>query len=233
MASECIEQEMREVDEYKICFIICANKDYFLEECLLYLEQLEVPKGYEVEVISVTEAKSMAAGYNEGMNATNAKYKIYLHQDVFIVYKGFLQAVLDIFAANSSIGLIGMVGAPKMSVTGVMWAAKRVGKLYGQSRSLKEYGEYRYSVKDGAYEVEAIDGLMMITNRDIPWREDIFDGWDFYDVSQSFEFQKAGYKVVVPEQHCPWCIHEGILNMAKYNLYRKRCMSEYPKYFKI
>lgn len=222
------------MDECKICFIICSNKDYYLEECMLYLEQLEIPEGYEVEVISVRDAKSMAAGYNEGMNAINAKYKIYMHQDVFILYKGFLQAVLEIFAADPTIGMIGMVGNPKMSITGVMWAAERVGQLYGQKNSHKEYDVYQYSLKDGVYEVEAIDGLMMITNTDITWREDLFDGWDFYDVSQSFEFRKAGWKVVVPEQLCPWCMHDdGILNLANYNVYRKRCMAEYPEYFKF
>ena len=40
----------------------------------------------------------------------------------------------------------------------------------------------------------------MATQYDVPWREDLFDGFDFYDVSQSFEFRKAGYTVGVPVQ---------------------------------
>ena len=47
-------------------------------------------------------------------------------------------------------------------------------------------------------DVEAIDGLIMITQYDIPWREDLFQKWDFYDVSQSMEFIRHGYKVAVP-----------------------------------
>ena len=217
------------VDEHKICFIICANKEYFLEECLFYINRLDVPEGYSVEVISITDAVSMTSGYNEGMQASNARYKVYLHQDVFIVYKGFLRAVLDIFASDETIGMIGMVGAPQMSPDGVMWNGFREGQLYGKNPEQMSYQEYAYRPEDGLHEVEAIDGLLMVTRQDVPWREDLFDGWDFYDVSQSFEFRKRGYRVVVPEQKNPWCDHnDGILNLRHYDKYRKICMSEYP-----
>lgn len=220
------------LDEHKICFIICSNNESYLNECLFYISQLEVPQGYSIDAISILDAKSMTGGYNEGMRSTDAKYKIYLHQDVFIIYKGFLRAVLDIFHSDASIGMIGMVGAPKMSVSGVMWYGHREGELYGVNPTQMPYDSYEYQLNHGLYEVEAVDGLMMITREDIPWREDKFDGWDFYDVSQSFEFRKKGYKVVVPEQLNPWCKHDdGVLNLANYNKYRKICMEEYPEYF--
>lgn len=222
------------MDERKICFIICANKEYFLEECLYYIRQLTVPEGYTVDAISIADAKSMTAGYNEGMGATDAKYKVYLHQDVFIIYKGFLQAILDIFASDASIGMIGMVGAPKMSVSGVMWYGHREGQLYGSCPVEEDYATYSYRLQDGLHQVDAVDGLLMVTSRDIPWREDLLDAWDFYDVSQSFEFHRAGYKVVVPEQRAPWCKHDdGRLNLRHYDKYRKICMEEYPEYFDL
>lgn len=220
------------MDEHKICFIICSNNGYYLEECLFYISKLEVPSGCSIDVISISDAESMTSGYNEGMRATDAKYKVYLHQDVFIIYKGFLQAVLDIFQSDSAIGMIGMVGAPRMPVGGVMWYGAREGALYGSNKVIGEYAAYQYHLADGLHEVEAVDGLMMITAADIAWREDKFDGWDFYDVSQSFEFRRQGYKVVVPEQLCPWCVHDdGIVNLVNYDKYRRICMEEYPEYF--
>lgn len=216
----------------KICFIICSNNKRYLEECLFYLSKLEVPTGYTVEAISIFDAKSMAGGYNEGLKAAEAKYKIYLHQDVFIIYKKFLEAILNIFHSDPLIGMIGVVGTPKISVGGVMWFGHREGQLYGTNPVQEEYAIYNYKLEDGLHEVDAIDGLMMITSIDIPWKEETFDGWDFYDVSQSFEFRKAGYKVVVPEQLCPWCVHDdGVLNLINYDKYRKICMQEYSEYF--
>ena len=189
------------MNEKEICFIMCTNNQKYMEEAVYYISHLNVPEGYEISFLAVEDAKSMTAGYNEGMNASNAKYKIYLHQDVFIVYPGFLQSVLDIFKSDETIGMIGMVGAPKMSVNGVMWNDYRQGALYGVSPERVKKDSYKYRITDGLYEVEAIDGLMMITSADLYWRQDLFDGWDFYDVSQSLEFNRKGYKVVVPEQH--------------------------------
>lgn len=218
--------------ENKICFIICSNDERYLRECLYYINRLEIPEGYEIDVISVWEAKSMTSGYNEGMQATDAKYKIYLHQDVFIVYRKFLYSLLKIFKSDCSIGMIGMVGAPKISVSGVMWFGHREGQLYGYNRLEREYDSYEYQLADGLHEVDAVDGLLIATSTDIPWREDKFDGWDFYDVSQSLEFKKANYKVVVPEQLCPWCKHDdGVVNLINYNKYRKKCMEEYTESF--
>lgn len=220
------------IDEKKFCFIICANKKYFLDECLFYISLLEVPAGYTVDVISIEDAKSMTAGYNEGMAASDARYKIYLHQDVFILYKGFLQSVLDIFDSDSTIGMIGVVGAPQMSAGGVMWHSIREGQLHGAQPVQVPYIEYKYQLSDGLHEVQAVDGLLMVTCQDIPWREDIFDGWDFYDVSQSFEFLRRGYRVVVPEQKSPWCLHDSDnINSVHYNHYRALCLNEYKDFF--
>lgn len=219
------------MNENKFQFIICSNNEDFLAECITYISLLEVPEGYSVDVISILEAVSMAAGYNEGMRASDAKYKIYLHQDVFIIYRKFLYALLEIFESDPQIGMIGMVGSPKMPSCGIMWYGAREGGGYGLIPVQKPYGEYEYSLKDGLHEVEAIDGFIMITCQDLPWREELFDGWDFYDVSQSFEFRRQGYKVVVPEQISPWCKHDdGFINLAHYDKYRKLFLNEYLKH---
>ncbi len=218
------------MNEYKFQFIICSNNEDFLEECITYISLLEVPKEYSVDVISILEAVSMTAGYNEGMGASDAKYKIYLHQDVFIIYRKFLYALLDIFESDPQIGMIGMVGSPKMPSCGIMWYGAREGGGYGLIPLQKPYEEYEYSLEDGLHEVEAIDGFIMITNQDILWREDLFDGWDFYDVSQSFEFRKQGLKIVVPEQVSPWCKHDdGFISLSCYDQYRQGFLKEYKR----
>lgn len=224
------------MNDKKFCFIICTNSQLFYEECVRYLEYLIIPEGYEVDIIGVTEAQSLTQGYNEGMQASDAKYKIYMHQDVFILYPNFLQSVLDIFSSDEKIGMIGMVGAEKMPVDGVIWHAWRRGDLYEskiEERFQKlTYKSYQYSISDGLWGVEAVDGLILITSKDVRWREDIFDGWDYYDISQSFEMMRAGYKVVVPEQHLPWCLHDdGVINLKNHDKYRRIFLREYSEFF--
>lgn len=214
------------VDENKICFIICANNELFYEECVKYIRWLEVPDGMEVELMEIREASSMTGGYNEGMRSSNARYKVYMHQDVFIINKYFIYDITSIFKSNEKIGLIGLIGSIKVPESGVMWSGNRVGNW---SKIIPWEG-YRYDMeKDGWWEVEGVDGLLMATQYDIPWREDLFDGWDFYDLSQSFEMRKRGYRVVVPVHKRFWHLHDDkpALSLWNYNNYRRKFIKEY------
>lgn len=220
------------MNDKKICFIACVNDEDFFSECLLYINRLYIPDGYEIDVISIEDAKSMTSGYNEGMKATDARYKIYLHQDVFITDRFFLQELLDIFMSNPQIGMVGIVGAIKMSEDGCMWNKPEIGSLY-LDKLLDTSGCERYYPLDtySCEEVEAIDGLLMATQYDIPWREDLFTEFDFYDSSQSMEFIKKGYKVVVPLMGKPICVHDDgfILNLVNYDENRKKYLKEYRR----
>ena len=220
------------MNQQKISFIICYNDEFYMQECRLYLSELAVPEGYEVDVVEVTGAESMTAGCNEGMRQSDAKYKIYMHQDVFITNKNFLYDLLRLFKADDKIGLIGLVGTPYMNKTGTMWNGVRLGGFYKLDEGL-EKGTVRqfFPMKSGYMEMEAVDGLLMATQYDITWREDLFGKWDFYDVSQSFEFLKAGYKVVVPGQSTDWYIHDcGVINLTHYKGERQKFLEAYGSY---
>ena len=217
-------------DKHKICFIICTNDGQQLEECMMYLRLLHVPENYRTEVITVTDAGSMTSGYNEAMRASDAKYKIYLHQDTFIVEPLFLDQLLKLFRKDPRIGMAGIVGTEKLSGDGVMWHERRCGNFYKLDELIKEGFDNIEHVKRGYREVEAIDGLLMATQYDLPWREDIFTGFDFYDVSQCMEFHRAGYKIAVPAQKINWIIHDcGAPSFWNYNKYRKLLLQEYPE----
>lgn len=214
------------MNEKEFCFIICTNNQLYVEECLYYIRHLQIPEGYRIDILTVEEAESMTAGYNEAMEYSQAKYKIYLHQDTFLINPTFLQDVLDIFQSDEQIGMIGVIGAPKIPENGIMWDAKRYGMIYEQH--IYETVLLSNQCEQELEEVETIDGLLMITQYDIPWRSDLFDKWDFYDCSQSMEFRKAGYKVVVPKMKQPWCVHDcGFLNLSNYDSEREKFILEY------
>ena len=228
-------EKENKLDEKKICFIICSNNEIYLNECMHYLQHLLVPDGYDIDVAVIEDAKSITMGYNEGMHSSNAKYKVYMHQDVFILNKYFLSDVLDIFAGDPQIGMIGQVGYKRISEDGIMWHEKRYGAMYRQqdATSYADLQEYRYSLAEDRYSnVALIDGFMMVTAYDLPWAEEFLDGWDFYDVFQSISFLEHGYKIVVPMQRHPWCLHDSglILNMSNYDRYRRIFMDKYADY---
>lgn len=215
--------------EKKVCFVICYNNEQYLSECLLYINNLNIPDGYSIENINIKGAASMTEGYQKAMLSTDAKFIVYLHQDVFILEKDFLKNTIDIFNNDDSVGMIGMVGTEKLPETAIMWQTKeRVGLL--RSSIIETVDDYFDKKMQKPYtEVEAVDGLLIMTNRhDVNWRTDLFDGWDFYDISQSTEYRKKGYKVAVPYQEKPWVLHDcGFLNMTDYEKYRQIYINEY------
>ena len=213
----------------KIAFIICRNDEQEFAECQFYLQRLVLPKGFEKDIISIQEAPSMAAGYQAGMESSDAKYKVYMHQDVFIINTNFVSDLTAIFAKDSRIGMVGCVGAHSVRSDANAIASWNVGKLYSNFCVSSAQVEQTESTVDYV-EVQAVDGLIMATQYDVQWRADIMDGWDFYDISQCMEFMRNGYKVVVPCQSKPWCYRDNQYNkMISYDVYRKRFIREYAE----
>jgi hypothetical protein len=198
---------MSHMNENKIDFIVAYNNERLFEECMFYINKLIVPEGWEISVLGITEGKSLTGAYNEGMQASPAKYKVYLHQDVVILNRNFLSDIIAPFRSDASVGMMGVIGGVDLPKHGYFAPCWNVGRVYCYLVAC--ILEIDNQVSPPYTEVEAIDGLMMITQYDLPWREDLFKGWDFYDASQSFEFRKAGYKVVVPYQEAAWCLHDS------------------------
>lgn len=216
------------MDDKKVCFIIPVNDEIEYYQCWLLINAIKIPNGLSIDIIPIRNASSMCEAYNIGMKSSDAKYKFYLHQDTFIVNMNLIKEVLSIFQNDESIGMIGICGAKNLPKSGIWWdSPTTVGKVFEKN------GNFVYLLAfheiDSDYEVvDAIDGLIMITQYDIEWREDIFDNWHFYDISQSFEFKKKGYNTVIPNQLSPWCMHtRGNTNMEIYELYRKKFIETY------
>ena len=123
----------------------------------------------------------MTSAYNEAMHKSDSKYKVYLHQDVFIVNTNFIFDILNVFKNNINIGLMGMVGVKNIPLSGIWWADfSKVGEVYDSHRGFTELLKFN-EIKDRYEGVKGIDGLIMITQYNLNWREDIFNGWHFYD----------------------------------------------------
>ena len=218
------------MNDQKIAFIIATNNEQYFSECSYYINRINVPHGFETDVIAVREANSICEAYNAAMNSSDARYKVYLHHDVFILNKDFIQDVLDAFALDASVGMLGVIGATNLPPDAYAFNSWDTGGtlLFNGVNG----GISMYSNEEGLNYVSAIDGMMMITNHDLEWREGVFDGWDFYDLSQSMEFWKAGYKIAIPYQKTPWCMHDlAHLGLGKYNHYRRLFCEVYHEDF--
>lgn len=220
------------VNDKTIAFIVCVNNEKYYQECLWFIHRLSIPEGYEIETICVREAESIVAAYNYAMRQSKAKYKVYLHQDVFIYYKDFISEIIDLFQKNKNIGMLGVVGGINLPQDAECWNHWNCGKTL--------VCNYRVVLpttlsqgNGGLLEVEALDGMLLATQYDLEWREDLGLKWDFYDISQSLEFRRRGYKVVIPYQKEYWCLHDcGCTKLENYEVNRQIILREYSDFFR-
>lgn len=195
-----------------IAFIYCYNDIELLTKSKSYLAKLVVPPGMTMEIINLVNQTSLTSAYNIAMNMSKSKYKVYLHQDVFINNTTFISDLLSIFAQDTNIGMVGMIGSITIPSNGVWWKGEMIGKVYGSPKGRVKLMSY-YN-PDNYAKVAAIDGLLMATQYDITWNES-FNGWHYYDMSQVQEFSKHGYATVIPNQIDPWVTHDcGIVNVS-------------------
>ncbi|MFD2328650.1 glycosyltransferase family protein [Cohnella sp. GCM10020058] len=191
-------------------FVVCVNDEALFARCRRHIDELEIPDGFTLQVLSVKNARSMAGGYNQAIGHP-ARYKIYMHQDTMILDRRLLYRLSDLFGADPALGLIGVAGCAALPPHGIWWDADRLSgqvleRRGGADRLLRF--AHGCDTDEGVEDAEAIDGLFMATQYDLRWRDDLFHGFHFYDSSQSLEFIRAGYKVGVARQAEPICLHD-------------------------
>lgn len=216
----------------KIAVIFCTNDSVYESECVAYLRRLRIPEGKQLEIIEVWNAPGMAAGYNVAMMSTDAKYKIYIHHDTFLLEQDILTKLVDVFSVKDALGMIEIFGSIVLQDSALWyrssWEESRLN-LYQhavleihKSVSEKNHGMMEYA--------EAIDGVFIATARDVFWREDLFDGWHFYDISQGYEFRKYGFETEFYIDSEIWALHETTMKKDPhdtYEMYRKVFQREY------
>ncbi len=208
-----------EVNPDKIAFILCVNDEADFSEAKLYLQHLYIPEGMTVEIIPIRGAVSMCAGYEQGRSASNAKYKIYLHQDVQVIRKNLVDELLSIFR-DTRVGLIGLAGCEKLPESGVWWSGEGIHNIIAHALWPEQI--HIFGGKVPHCQVQAADGVLLATQYDIPWPQDILRGWHFYDIAMCQEYRKRGYQVVLPRQDESWIIHQTRHTRAGEDYYQQQ-----------
>lgn len=191
------------LDANKICFIVCLQHKNYLKDIMEYLNKLNIPQGYTVDVAIIENSKSIAGAYQSAMLESDARYKIYVDETITITNVNFLFEILNVFLANDKVGMIGVSGNTVIPANGILLSGtKRVGKIFNTKLQQSfSWGE----VRSPFAEVQAIDGWIMATQVDVNWRDDLFIGKSGYDLAYNIDVQKKGYQCVVMKQEKPWC----------------------------
>ncbi|MBQ9478233.1 MAG: glycosyltransferase, partial [Selenomonadaceae bacterium] len=202
--------------------MFCKGADK-IQRLIESTQMLKIPEQHKLEVLFV-QGNSLAAAYQDGLQKTNARYKIYLKDSARILNPNILLDVLKIFESDRDIGMIGCLGSERIPTNGVSQISpRRFGKVVVGNQTLN-FG----SIDGLCREVMAIDDVFIATQYDIPWRSDLFKQEGFVAPSQSIEFKRKHYKVVVASQQSPWVQFDNI-NTAFDERERNVFLDEYSK----
>ncbi len=187
-------------DEKKVSCISCVSDANAYKAMKESVKRQNLPQGYTLDFIPVYDADSMCAGYNQGMWSSDAKYKLYLHQDACLINQDVIVNMIEHFEKMPNVAMLGLAGSRHIPCSGVWWDDDTA---YIQLQGGCQVG----TARDKWNQAMVLDGFFLMTQYDMTWRDDVFSGWHFYDVSQSIEYQKKGYRVEFPRQEEGWCSH--------------------------
>lgn len=165
-------------------FIIYYDEERYLEECLYYIERLQIPYGVKAEIIPMKGKTEFAECYSEAEKKSDAEYKVYLDQHTLIVNDLFLYDLLMEFEKNpeaDAIGILGGDGAGNIN---------RGRVLIWDERGITDFNYQRSAISERVYEVSNM--LTAIRYSGKGGRE------------EGTLYQYA----LVPYQNAAWCIYD-------------------------
>jgi hypothetical protein len=149
-----------------ISYIACTHNTNILEKCLVQSLILQD----DDELIVVEGAKSIAAGYNLGIDKANNKIKCFIHHDLIVTNPILLRMNLLAYCIKD-VGIVGIVGSQTDAAP--WWEGQCVGSVVDSRNGILYFS-------DGKQFCLHLDGLMLATWHDVRFDESI-PGFHLYD----------------------------------------------------
>jgi hypothetical protein len=149
-----------------VSYIACTHNTNILEKCLMQSLILQD----EDELIVIEGAKSIAEGYNNGIDKAKNKIKCFIHHDLIVTNPVLLRMNLLAYCIED-IGIVGIVGSQTEAAP--WWEGQCVGSVVDSRNGILHF-------TDGKQFCLHLDGLMLATCQDVRFDESI-PGFHFYD----------------------------------------------------
>ena len=192
--------------EKKIAVLLRDSHTGQHEVCIEALKNVKWPDGYEVEVFTIDAQKPYAAQVNEVLADTDAKVKIYINDDLFLVHAQAIEELLKIFQ-DESIGMVGFLGSASLPVSGnLMDSLYKYGAVYVPTE--EDFSEIRFgTAAQAAADVRYILPSFFATQWDVPWDES-YEKQYYAVLAYCRAFEEEGYRIVVPLPENIWCAYQ-------------------------
>jgi glycosyltransferase involved in cell wall biosynthesis len=198
-----------------ISYITCTHNKNILEKCLLRSLILKD----DDELIVVENAKSIAEGYNTGIDQAKNKIKCFIHHDLIVTNPILLRMNLIAYCIEE-IGMVGVIGS--VTDAAPWWDGQCVGSVVDSRNGILYFN-------DGKEFCLHLDGLILATYQDVRFDEYI-PGFHFYDQDICKQMEKQGKKNFCVKDGYRMVTHftNGPNNIAQINGYAE-AMEVYKK----
>lgn len=216
-------------ERQSISFVICSIKPDKLAAIRARIEHLF--RDHDVEVMGLTDARSLAEAYNRGAEQAKGNWLVFCHDDIALPQEDFADRLFTHLAAHD---LIGMAGASKL-VDG-HWERAGFPHLHGHILHRPPDGQgwvyycagLQAPVMTG---IAALDGVFLACRREV-WEAvrfdaETFDGFHLYDIDFSHRAARAGYSLAVPSDLL--LVHDSTGRYdAVWQRYNERFLKKFP-----
>ncbi len=182
-----------------LSFIICSVDDARFAGVQASIEQHLA--GASHELIRINDARSLAEGYNRGMQCSRGELLIFCHDDIEFLQPDFAARIVEHL---KRFDLVGVAGTTRL-VDGY-WGTVGQPEIFGQVVQPDRDGEgITLYVFDNdrvpAANIQALDGLFLAVRRPVAEAlrfDDVnFTGFHLYDTDFCYRVHLAGYRVGV------------------------------------
>jgi len=173
-----------------VSYITCTHNKKIFQKCLFKSLILKD----DDELIVIENAKSIAEGYNTGIDKAKNKIKCFIHHDLIVTNPILLRMNLMAYCIDD-IGMVGVIGS--VTDASPWWEGQCVGSVVDSRNGILYFN-------DGKEFCLHLDGLMLATYQDVRFDESI-PGFHLYDqdICKQMEKQnkrnfcvKDGYRMI-------------------------------------
>lgn len=161
----------------------------------------KVLAGETVEIICISDARSIAEGYTRGIAQSRGEVVILCHDDIEI-FDANLPAKLNRGLKHADV--LGIAGTTRLA--GAKWVSGGPPHVYGEvihlSRKPGKFDMIVWSAPAPLVQgMQALDGVFLCVKRPvleaIPFDAQTFDGFHLYDIDFTFAAYQKGFKLAV------------------------------------
>lgn len=203
-----------------ISVIVCSRD---IEKNKLHREHTINSAGKPIEYILIDNHNndhSLCSAYNEGVSKANGNLLLFMHDDVFLVTKNWVDIIEKKFNDNKEMGALGVAGTSYLYKNDAFWC--RPGRPFIKGKVIHEIEKKSdiiitiFSDNNRDEEVVVLDGLFMVIKadlfkNDITFDEKNFNGFHLYDLDISMQIRKKN-RLFVTEDILVKHMSSGVFN---------------------